>query len=367
MRQAPVLGECVELGMAGPFLQIGDLEIEAFHDGVLVFDEEMQVLNANKAALEMVPGNWGEEFPMLLSEVFPETTEEYEWLRRLVWEKISYRNHALNVSRGGKVRTFLIDSYFLRDADQASAGICVFMKDIGNVVSLEEQMQRNEKLATVGKIAAGVAHEIRNPLTSIKGFLQIMRSELVANGMSKEHRYTEVMLSEIERVNMLVGELLLLSKPRELRMEPIEVNDLVMGMAPLISSESLLNNIEFHLSLKTVPRVYADSEVLKQVFLNLIKNAIEAMVEVQGGELVISTDYLPGERMVRIDFKDSGPGIPHYLMDRIFDAFFTTKETGTGLGLPICQRLVNDLGGYVKVMSKGYGTTFSVFIPVVEE
>ncbi|MFD2170766.1 two-component system sensor histidine kinase NtrB [Tumebacillus lipolyticus] len=351
--------------MRTPLFRVEDLDVESYHDGVVMLDFEMKVLAANKTSVEFLPGDWSGEFPIGLSDVFPQMSEEYEWLSRLVREKSCFRNHVVNLSREGRMRTLLADSSFLRDKDGEQAGICLFLKDIGNIVSLEKKIQHNEILATVGKIAAGVAHEIRNPLTSIKGFLQIMRHELEKKGMQKEFNYTDVMLSEIDRVNELVGELLLLSKPRELRMERIEMEELIMTMAPIISSEAILNNIEFHLSLKSVPHVYADPEMLKQVFLNLVKNAIESMAEVQGGKLVLSTEYLPQERMVRIDVQDTGPGVPHYLTDRIFDAFFTTKETGTGLGLPICQRLVNDLGGRIKVKSKGFGTTFSVFLPTM--
>ncbi|TCP52646.1 nitrogen-specific signal transduction histidine kinase [Tumebacillus sp. BK434] len=354
-------------GLRTPQFRVEGLDVETYHDGVVVLDLEMNVLAVNKTAADFLPGDWSGELPKQLRDVFPEMTEEYEWLSRLVRERSCFRNHIVNLSRDGKLRTLLSDSSFLREADGAQAGICLFLKDIGNIVSLEQKIQHNEILATVGKIAAGVAHEIRNPLTSIKGFLQIMRHELDKQGMKKEFSYTDVMLAEIDRVNELVGELLLLSKPRELRMEHLEMEELIMAMAPLISSESLLHNIEFHLSLKSVPKVYADPEMLKQVLLNLVKNAIESMSETAGGKMVIATDYLQGERMVRVDVQDTGPGIPHYLVDRIFDAFFTTKETGTGLGLPICQRLVNDLGGRIKVKTKGYGTTFSVFLPALAE
>jgi two-component system, sporulation sensor kinase E len=103
------------------------------------------------------------------------------------------------------------------------------------------------------------------------------------------------------------------------------------------------------------------------VLWNLVKNAIEAMAtETNGGKLTIRSTWQEREGLVRVEIKDSGPGIPHYLLDRIFDTFFTTKETGTGLGLPICQRIINDLGGKLQVTSKGFGTTVSVLMPGVK-
>lgn len=347
-----------------PVFCLEDLVIEAFRDATAVIGYDLQLLTANQAMAEALPGEWLERCPLPLSDVLPVVYEEYGWFEQMVRERHCVHNRVLNFVRNGKTRTYLVDSHQVYERQGKPVGILVFMKDIGNIVSLEHTVHHNEKLATVGKIAAGVAHEIRNPLTSIKGFLQIMRTDLLENGMQKAHSFTDVMLSEIERVNALVGELLLLSKPREMKMETLEAEEVILSLAPLISSESILNNIEFHLSLQTAPQIMADRELVKQVLLNLMKNAIEAMSETSGGELTITNSYVADERMVRIEIRDSGPGIPHYMLDRIFDAFFTTKETGTGLGLPICQRLVSDMGGQIKVTSKGYGTTFAVWLPV---
>ena len=354
-----------------PSVKLDDWEIESFHDGMVAFTWDLQVIAANRVIADIMPANWSQAFPCPVEQVFLSHTDEYEWILHMIGERICYRNHVFNMSRSGKPRSLLADSYLLRDTDDQLIGMVLLLKDIGNLVSLEKQVQSNEKLATVGKIAAGVAHEIRNPLTSIKGFLQMMQFELLKNGMEKEHKFTHVMLAEIERVNGLVGELLLLSKPRELKMERLDLDEVLQALSPLIASEALFHDIEFEIELNStaqLPRVYADRELLKQVMLNLIKNAIEAMVDSDGGRrLIVRTDYLVQERQIRIDVQDSGPGIPHYMLDRIFDTFFTTKEKGTGLGLPICQRLVNDIGGQIKVTSKGYGTTFSVFLPVHQE
>jgi two-component system, sporulation sensor kinase E len=347
-----------------PLFTLNDFQIESYQDGVVVIDFHLQVLAANRMIAELVPGCWHGECPIALHEVFPDISEEYGWVKNMVHERTYYRNHVLTFLRDGKMRTLLADSYPIQDADGHPAGMCLFLKDIGNIVSLEHQVQYSEKLATVGKIAAGVAHEIRNPLTSIKGFLQIMRNSLTENGLDREHSFTDVMLSEIERLDALVGELLLLSKPRQLQRESIELEDVVLAMEPLIASECLMNNIELDVSLQEAPPVYADRELLKQVILNLVKNAIEAMAETGHGKLSITSDYLAPEKMILLAVKDTGPGIPPYMMDRIFDAFFTTKETGTGLGLPICQRLIADVGGQIKVKSKGYGTTFTICLPV---
>lgn len=364
MRQTSELELFMEYGT--PLLLIDEWKIGAYQDGVIAFDFQNQVVAANEAMMMMVPGEWNTELPCYIELVLPSMSEEFEWMHRMVRERVLLRNHVFNITRQGKLCTLLADSYFLRNKAGEQVGIVLFLKDIGNLVSLEKQLQHNEKLATVGKIAAGVAHEIRNPLTSVKGFLQMMRTELERNGMYKEQNFTTVMLDEIERINGLVKELLLLSKPRELKMEFIDLRELLGAMVPLVESESNLHNIQFELLTEEMPLVHADRELLKQVFLNLVKNAIEAMEETDGGQLRVRTQFDAEKFEVRVHVQDSGPGIPHYMMDRIFDAFFTTKETGIGLGLPICQRLVNDVGGKLTVMSKGYGTTVTVQLPVAK-
>jgi two-component system, sporulation sensor kinase E len=192
--------------------------------------------------------------------------------------------------------------------------------------------------------------------------LQIMHDDMTNAGFEKYKMYTEVMLAEIERINGLVSELLLLSKPTHIKLQSIDIIEVLNSLTPIIQSQALLYSIELNFQFSPVPKVVADSELLKQVFLNLMKNAIEAMPN--GGILTVITAYDQKDRVVRVDFQDTGHGIPYYVMDRIFDAFYTTKENGTGLGLPICQKIVNDLGGTIRVSSKGFGSTFSVFLPV---
>jgi two-component system, sporulation sensor kinase E len=341
-------------------ITLGPEILRNWSSGLLFVDEELVLQYANVTAMH----NLGIDESAIgrpIEAIFPLKPNQYDPFVTLILERSIRRNHVVTWERNGRVKHMLVDSCPMEPAQGTSSGILWCIRDIGNVSSLEQQMQRSDNLATLGKVAAGVAHEIRNPLTSIKGFLQILKHEFENSALKKEYKYTEVMLTEIERVNGLVSELLLLSKPRAIRIVPVELGELIHSIAPIIRSEALLYNIEFHLCLQSVPPVLGDREMLKQVFLNLSKNAIEAMEN--GGRLKVSTEYSAEERMVRIDFQDTGPGIPSYLLDRIFDAFFTTKEKGTGLGLAICQRIIHDLGGTIRVASKGYGTTFSVMLP----
>ncbi|MNC56486.1 Sporulation kinase D [compost metagenome] len=132
---------------------------------------------------------------------------------------------------------------------------------------------------------------------------------------------------------------------------------------PIIHSEATLHNITVQqIVTEELPRVIADREMLKQVFLNISKNGIEAMSG--EGVLTVQVKRDVQENKLHIDIHDTGPGIPHFVVDKIFDPFFTTKPTGTGLGLSVCQRIIHDIGGIIRVSSKGFGTTFTVSIPI---
>jgi signal transduction histidine kinase len=227
---------------------------------------------------------------------------------------------------------------------------------------LEQQVQRSDRLAMIGQIAAGTAHEIRNPLTSIKGFLQMMHTTFQEKQMDKEQEFTQIMLTEINRINELVNEFLLLSKPKNITYDEVDVTAVLREILPIINNEALLYNVTIQYeSVEPLPKVVADRELLKQVYLNICKNGIEAMVD--GGNLTITERVDEEEKKIHIDFHDTGPGIPVFVIDKIFDPFFTTKPNGTGLGLSVCQRIIHDMGGTVRVSCKGFGTTFTVSIP----
>ncbi|PTX53085.1 nitrogen-specific signal transduction histidine kinase [Melghirimyces profundicolus] len=249
-----------------------------------------------------------------------------------------------------------------RDPEGHPEETILTMTDISQIHLLDQQVRQTDRLAMIGQIAAGTAHEIRNPLTSIRGFLQVMRHVLNEKGDLKGQGYTEIMLREIDRINSLVGEFLLMSKPRDLKKQPVALDRVIRELLPIIENEAILHNIEVrYVKEGLCPPVRADAEVLKQVVLNLCKNGIEAMGE--GGFLTIrlSCDREAGQLILEVE--DNGPGIPASDMKRIFDPFYTTKENGTGLGLPVCRRIIQDLNGDIQVRSGERGALFRVLLP----
>lgn len=331
--------------------------------GVLLIDTDFSLVDISDMACRLLGLNRELSLNKSLEEVFAFVPVEHQLVQRTLLDGAVVRNHAVSWMNNQDRYELLLDSNLLKDQDGVTVGACVIFKDVTNLRSLEEQVQRSDRLAMIGQIAAGTAHEIRNPLTSIKGFLQMFKKTLQDKGMEKEQGYADIMLTEINRINELVSEFLLLSKPKNVTFDLVDVSSVLQDIMPIINNEALLHGVMiFNHSGREMPLVVADRELLKQVFLNICKNGIEAMVD--GGTLTISekvdTEY--GNK-VNIEIHDTGPGIPSFLIDKIFDPFFTTKQNGTGLGLSVCQRIIHDIGGSIRVSSKGFGTTFTVSIP----
>nr|WP_245954790.1 ATP-binding protein [Paenibacillus flagellatus] len=330
--------------------------------GVLLVDNEFRLVDISDMACHILGIERREALNRSLEDVFQSVPKEHQLVQRNLLDGVLVRNHAVSWTNNRERYELLMDSNLLRDGSGNVVGAYVIFKDVTNLRSLEQQVQRSDRLAMIGQIAAGTAHEIRNPLTSIKGFLQVLNRTFHTNGMEREQGYTDLMLAEIDRINELVNEFLLLSKPKHVMYDKIDVSSVLRDILPIINNQAVLHNVTIqYQSVYQLPKVVADRELLKQVFINLCKNGIEAMVE--GGTLTIIEKVDYRERKVIVDIQDAGPGIPAFLIDKIFDPFFTTKDNGTGLGLSVCQRIIHDIGGNIRVSSKGYGTTFTVGMP----
>lgn len=331
---------------------------------LILLDRHARILKITPAAAEILGESHENLIYKSIFQLFNQLMEELRVVVKSILNGLPIRNKAMMWNNGDRQYELLIDTYPLTDTEGQFLGSFIILKDVSSIHFLENQIRRSERLAMIGQMAAGTAHEIRNPLTSIKGFLQMIKKSLEANGLEKELGYTQIMLEEINRINHLVGEFLLLSKSKKVKYDKIDVSQLMQQFLPMVQNEALLHGIEVYADdFSSLPHIYGDQELLKQVFLNICKNAIEAMGN--EGILTISKQLFPGERRLSIDFQDTGPGIPNYLLDKIFEPFFTTKEEGTGLGLPVCQRIIHDMGGKIRITSKGFGTIFHIELPCV--
>lgn len=330
--------------------------------GLFVLDAEANIVEASQSACRLLGLDRLQILNKHVDQVFAGIPEQHRLIKKEWLDGVKLHNIPISWTNDKQRYELIVDANSLQDESGKIIGAFVLLKDITNLRSYEQKIERNERLAMIGQIAAGTAHEIRNPLTSIKGFLQMFLQSFSESGMAREKTYTEIMLTEINRINSLVSEFLLLSKPRDVQYSIVDLNIVFEEILPIVESQAILHGIDVKfLSRGKLPLVVGDNELLKQVFINICKNGIEAMGE--QGTLQISHHIDHHGDKMSIDIHDTGPGIPLYIIDKIFDPFFTTKEEGTGLGLSVCQKIIHDLGGQIRVSSKGYGTTFHILLP----
>ncbi|MED4731586.1 ATP-binding protein [Aneurinibacillus migulanus] len=328
--------------------------------GIIIVDEHAQIAEISETACKILGVEKQYVINRVIDDAIPGMKENQGFISSAVLKGVSVSDKAYSWFNGNQRIELIVDSDVLRDTNGQIKGGYYIFKDVTNMHSLADKIERSDRLAMIGQIAAGTAHEIRNPLTSINGFLQMMRKSLAEVGMEKEKGYTDIMLVEIKRINDLVSEFLLLSKQKEIQYKLVDIEQVCMEILPIVENEALLRGVEVVMEKRSsLPMVMGDSELLKQVFLNITKNGIEAM----GGRGTLTVRIFHTGSHVEITISDTGQGIPPYLADKIFEPFFTTKEEGTGLGLPVCQKIIHDMGGNIRVSSKGYGTTFHILLP----
>ncbi|MCM3573759.1 ATP-binding protein [Mesobacillus subterraneus] len=236
------------------------------------------------------------------------------------------------------------------------------MEDIFERTKLQQELQRAEKMNAIGQLAASVAHEIRNPMTVVKGFLQIFLSK----DMSEEdHMYLKLMIDELNRAETIINDYLSLAKPDVGKLEIIEGSEMTEQVMDLMSSYAMMSkNISLHTEIKDHVKIRGNKSELKQVLINVLKNGIEAMGD--GGKLSMTLEK-QGDFGVFI-IKDTGIGMTAEELSRLGTAFYSLKERGTGMGLMVCYQIVERMKGQIKVSSKkGEGTIFEIMVPLLME
>jgi len=251
----------------------------------------------------------------------------------------------------------------LKDDEENVRGIILTFQDITRLLEMEEQMRRQERLATVGSLAAGIAHEIRNPLASLSGSIQMLQGELELKG---DHKHLmDIVLRETDRLNTIITEFLDYARPRSNRLEQISLESLLEETITLFrNSRESRRDVVINCDIPSALTVTGDPQRMRQVFWNLLINAAQAIPN--GGTITISAATGAGfdADEVNIRIHDSGIGIEREHLERIFDPFFTTKPAGTGLGLAITYRIIEDHNGTIDVKSEvGKGTSVIITLP----
>ncbi|TKC19342.1 PAS domain-containing protein [Robertmurraya kyonggiensis] len=230
--------------------------------------------------------------------------------------------------------------------------------DITERKRTEDILHRQDKLAAVGQLAAGVAHEIRNPLTSMKGYAEVLLEDEVE---PQKREFVEIILDEIDRVNQIVEDFMVLAKPRAVDLKEKNIVPIVQTVVSLLDFEARKKKVRMHLEAPDdIVQIECDEDRLKQVFLNFIKNGIEAMPN--GGDITVKVNV--EQEQVKISIQDTGVGIPEDKLKKIGEPFFTTKKDGNGLGLMVSYKIIESHNGTVYIESElNKGTTFNIILP----
>lgn len=339
--------------------------LESIPTGVLTLDSGGVVTSLNSAAERLLGVRASMVVGRPLGDALQRTAELAAWVRAALSGRGLFQESDLSVPGAGSRRlTLRVSAAELRDESSRSDGLVVLLRDVTEVSRLELQLRRADKLAALGTLAAGVAHEVKNPLHALGLNLHLLVQELGAPQPSKAELedYLRILRSEIERIHQIVENFLRFSKPSLPEVKPLDLNALVERVLSLVAFEAAGHRVgiqtEFDPELDSIA---GDEGQLAQVVLNLVINALQAMPA--GGNLTLVTRRDNG--WAELTVKDTGAGIPHEVIPQIFDPYFTTRQGGSGLGLAIAHRIVEGHHGTIDAESKaGQGTTMVVRLPL---
>ena len=359
--QLQLLGQKLQsdrLRVLGENVQVQHV-VDQLEDGFIFLTHDRRILFYNKAA-EVVLGKPVEQIQGWRLE---EAVAPSHPLRSLLSdeEEGERRGATIALRLDGRRREFLVSRFPVADAEQ-TMGTMVLLKDMESIKTLRSLVSYSAKLAALGRLTSGVAHEVKNPLNAMTIHLELLRERL---GTSAEgvRENLDVIGSEIKRLDRAVQGFLKFMRPQELALTPVNLNGLLRGLEALLQPEWQPVGVRFELELD--PSLYpitADEELLRQAFMNILLNACQAMPK--GGTIRIATALEQGE-CVRVGISDEGTGIPSEDLDKIFRLYYTTKPEGSGIGLSMVYRIVQLHDGSIDVVSEvGQGTTLTVRLPV---
>jgi len=332
--------------------------------GILVCDEKNNLVMANKCAQRLIPMNYIEGVKIrtaILDEQVIETFKDIIINREKVLDK------EIEVEQQGRKRLLSVNIVPLVH-DKKITGTLIYIEDITEKRMGEARLRRAENLASLTTLAAGVAHEIKNPLGSISIHLQLLQKALdkiTETGENKTDKYFDVIKEEIERLNRIVVDFLFAVRPMNLELREENINELITHIMDFVKFEMEQSNIMCMLELdKNIPKIQIDERYMKQALLNLIKNAQAAMPK--GGVFTVATNYADNE--IRITICDTGVGIGKENLAKIFEPYFTTREAGTGLGLTQVYKIIREHQGEITVdSSPETGAEFKIILPIPQK
>ena len=321
--------------------------LESITDAFLTLDKHWRYSYMNKEAERI----WGRQKQELLGKVvwedYPQliNSEYFKQLHKAVKDKISV--HFEEYIQAHKI---WIEFHVYPSND---GGLSIYFRDLSEHKKYEQEMLRLDRLNLIGQMAAGIGHEVRNPMTTVRGFLQLLQGKPACQ---QYNNYFGLMIEELDRANSIITEFLSLARHEHLNLQRQNINNIIETLYPLILADAMKSDIQIKLQLSEVPDLLLDEKGIRQVLLNLVRNGLEAMEE---GKTITIKTYTEKDNMV-LAVQDEGGGIPENVLDKLGTPFLTTKDQGTGLGLAVCYGIVSKHNAILDVDTGLGGTTFSM-------
>jgi two-component system, sporulation sensor kinase E len=324
-------------------------------NGILLWGQGYRILDVNPIACEIFQAEKEQLLHRPITEFIPEKARKH--FQRLIHqsERVGEAYAEVDFSNDGKQK---IIEFALKKEIIPGVGM-MMLRDITERKEMELQIRKSDTLNIVGELAAGIAHEIRNPMTALKGFIQLLQ------GSIKEDysMYFNVIMSELKRIESIITEFLVLAKPQAIQYQQNDVCKIMQDTIDLINVQAMMHNVQIVADFAPqLPLIYCEPNQLKQVFINILKNAIEVMPK--GGDITVRIWQIDRNH-IRISITDQGCGIPQDKIKKLGEPFYTTKERGTGLGLMVSYKIIEEHQGKIDVESEvGVGTTFYITLPI---
>ncbi|MBW1855800.1 MAG: PAS domain S-box protein, partial [Deltaproteobacteria bacterium] len=355
--------------------------IESIGSGLLTVDEKRRITFFNRAAEEITGYGFSKVYGVKIDDIFTEIKNKEGVPQKVSKSETSFPRFEIAFKRAdGNIVHLGFSKTVLKDEEGNSQGELYAFQDVTKFKEMEEHVRLVDRLAAIGRLATGMAHEVRNPLASMSGSIQVLRDGLELDTDNK--RLMEIVLRETNRLDQLLSDFILFAQPSDRKKEIVELNSIIDDTLQLFLYNPSYTNINVITNLKGDIMIEADPQQIKQVFWNLFVNAAQAMDE--GGELKVSTQIVSldsldekissrlnnnaGKLWSQTVVEDTGRGIQEESLDKIFDPFFTTRDKGIGLGLAIVYRIIESYKGTILVESESNkGSNFTIYLPSISE
>jgi len=343
----------------------GDSIFNAISDGIIITNNKGKVRSINQRLCRIL----GLEEKQLVNKNLYDLVNELDYyddcksLPLALFESLEtqkeFKRKDIIFVMNNEIHYLEVSTHLLGGKSKKMTGILAVVHDVTQNRKLEQQLSRTERFVTVGQMAAELAHEIKNPICSVKGLIQIIGKKYCL----EDSKYYEVITGEIDRISLLIQGFLTLAQKKPV-FEIVSINKIIEEILPLVESNAESRNIDISVDIqKEIPFINADSESIRQVIMNIVQNGIDSLNS--NGRININIWYDQINELVKMEFKDNGNGIKIEYLNKIFEPFFTTKDTGTGLGLAISHRIIeNHCGKLFAFNNSGGGATFVIELPI---